>query len=188
MEVPSKFCEFVQCLCVKLFQNENRSQNRLSIQSAEKNHCARCKHLNLFEELEMPLTDFIVRTYSRTTLDRFINSSGFIKGPGWVQYEHTKNRAEVMRIRDFYIDWHKDIAITGIVFIINMWLECSIIRATKHGRIFKEARQKFLMLYHPVKVRHWLCRHVRFAETGLLNDYLFVLRESKSNKSVDYSS
>ena len=65
------------------------------------------EHLNLFGGYDIPSSDSPIWVWSHNSLYRFMKSNGFLYGEKISHYEYTKNRADVVRMDDNYLDWTK---------------------------------------------------------------------------------
>ena len=60
---------------------------------------------NFFTSNEIPDQDEYIWKWSRSTLYNFMKSVGFVYEDKLSHYEHTKSRADVVAMRDNYLEW-----------------------------------------------------------------------------------
>ncbi len=62
------------------------------------------QHLNLFDESELYEDDALIWGWGRTTLYRFMKDNGFVYGNRITHYENTRLRANIVTMRDNYLE------------------------------------------------------------------------------------
>ena len=62
-------------------------------------------HLNLFEGDGITASESNVWIWSRSTLYRFMKRIGFVYEDRVTNYEHTRNREDIIKMRDYYLEW-----------------------------------------------------------------------------------
>ena len=63
------------------------------------------EHLNLFEGTQSPNSDSDVWVWGRTSLHNFVKTIGFVYGEKITLYEYTRNKIDVISMRDDSLDW-----------------------------------------------------------------------------------
>lgn len=63
------------------------------------------EHLNLFEGDVVPDSDAAIWPWSRSSLYRFMTRIGFIYEEQVSHYERSKTRADIVAMRDDYLEW-----------------------------------------------------------------------------------
>lgn len=144
--------------------------------------------LNLFEE-NVPEEDEQVWIWGRTTLYRFMLRSGFAYENKVSHYEYTKNREDVVSMRDNYLEWIQKYRDNGysIFYQDETWVFKNM--TCKKAWIDTTATSDETTLKVPSgSGERSVLSHVISDETGLLSNCMLLYRGSKSNKSSDYHS
>ncbi len=145
------------------------------------------EYLSLFGGDNIPSIDSPIWVWSRTSLFRFTKSNEFLYGEKVSHYEYTKNRADVISMRDNYLDWVKSYRENGyrIYYQDETWVFTNL----SYSKISKDIASSSTENTYNVPAgkgdRSIVC-HIGSAETRLLEDCLLLFRGSKSNKSSDY--
>ena len=145
------------------------------------------EHLNLFHGNEMPNPDSKIWIWGRSTLHRFMKSIGFIYGEKISHYEYTKNRADVISMRDNYLDWISKYREEG--YRIYYQDETWVFKNMSCNKVWRDIAPGVIEESYKVPAGRGdrpIVYHVGCADTGLLDNYLLLFRGSKSNKSSDY--
>ena len=135
----------------------------------------------------MPSDDSLVWPWSRTTLYRFMKSTGFVYGDRLSHYEHTKRRADIVSMRDNYLDWIAKYRTEGyrIYYQDETWVFKNMTCSKVWRNILDTTTDETFKVPSGKGDRN-IVSHIGSAETGLLPNCLLLFRGSKSNKSADY--
>lgn len=144
--------------------------------------------LNLFEETVPPFESSIW-TWSRATLHRFMQRSGFVYEDRVTHYEVSKSRADVISMRDNYLEWIEQYREEeyDILFQDETWVFKNLCcrKAWKDTR--SESTSGVLKVPSGTGERSILS-HVLSETDGLLHECMLLYRGSKANKDADYHS
>ena len=146
-------------------------------------------HLNLFDQERMPDDTTVLWPWGRTTLFRFMKSIGFVYGDKISHYEYTKSRADVITMRDSYLDWIRHYRESG--YRVYYQDESWVFKNISCSKVWKDVRDYSTADVYKVpsgKGERSIISHIGCAETGLLDNCLLLFRGSKSNKAADYRS
>ena len=105
-QIPDNFCSVIRQVVRDICLERERvpTLDRILEKLREKT-VQDFEHLNLFHDGDIPSSESPIWIWSRTSLYRFMKSTGFIYGDRVSHYEYIKNRADVISIRDNYLDW-----------------------------------------------------------------------------------
>ena len=114
---------------------------------------------------------------------------GFVYEERVTHYEHTRNREDIIKMRDDYLDWIRKYREEGrrVYYQDETWVFKSMSCAKFWKDIVGLSTNSCFMVPSGRRERSILS-HVGCAETGLLDECMLLFRGSKSNKSADYHS
>ena len=139
------------------------------------------EHLSLFTGADIHTPDSKVWVWSRSTLYRFMRSIGFIYGDRMSHYEHTKEREDIVKMRDDYLDWIEQYCKES--YIIYYKEETWIFKNMTCAKVWKDIFGDATTDTYQIPIRKGessiLC-HIGCTETGLLDQSLLLFRGSKS--------
>ena len=146
--------------------------------------------LNIFDEsMPLPPTDSLVWTWSRSTLYEFMKASGFIFGDRVSYYEVTKQREDVVSMRDNYLEWIKNYRDKNyeIYYQDETWVFKNMTSKKVWNDTAGDSTKGILKATSGSGERSILS-HVISETSGLLEGCMLLYRGSKSNQSADYHS
>ena len=116
-----------------------------------------------------------------------MKSNGFIYGDKISHYEYTKNWADVIIMRNNYLDWISQYREEG--YRIYYQEETWVFRNMTRNKIWRDIVPGVINEGYTVPAgrgeRSIVC-HVGCSDTSLLDNCLLLFQGSKSNKSSDY--
>ena len=127
----------------------------------------------------------MIWNYSRASLHRFMRKNDFVFGPPKSHYEYTRERAEIITMREKYLFWIHKYRNEGyhIFYQDETWLNKNM----SPNRIWTYANNDVTDYKVPSgKGERSIICHLGSAETGLLDGCLLMFRGSKSSQSSDY--
>ena len=146
-------------------------------------------HHNLFDDQVVPAEEETIWPWGRTTLYRYMKSIGFIYDDRISYYEHTKQRPDIVTMRDNYLEWIQKYRDEGynIYYQDETWVFKNMTTSKVWKDVIKKTTDDLITVPSGRGERSILC-HVASAQTGLLDGCMLLYRGSKSNKSADYHS
>ena len=108
----------------------------------------------------------------------------------WItHYEHAKNREDIIKMRDNYLDWIAKYRKEGrrIYYRDETWVFKNMTRAKVWKNIVGESTAGTFTVPSGRSERSILS-HIGYAETELLDECLLLFKGSRSNKNPDYHS
>ena len=146
-------------------------------------------HLNLFEGDEFPAGESNIWIWSRSTLYRFMKRIGFVYEDRVTHYEHTRNREDIIKMRDDYLDWIRKYREEGrrVYYQDETW----VFKNMSCPKVWKDIvglSTDGCFMVPSGKGERSILSHIGCAETGLLDGCMLLFRGSKSNKNADYHS
>ena len=144
--------------------------------------------LNIFDDnIQPPSMDALVWTWGRTTLYRFMQASGFVFGDKISYYEVSKQREDVVSMRDNYLEWIMNYRNNGyeIFYQDETWVFKNMTSKKVWNDTTGDSTKGILKATSGSGERSILS-HVISESCGLLDGCMLLYRDSKSNKSADY--
>ena len=147
------------------------------------------ENLNLFNGADIPITESPVWIWSRSTLYRFMKSIGFVYEDRISHYQHTRDREDIVKMRDDYLEWIEYYREQGYrIFFQDETLVFKNMTCSKVCQdILGEGTKDTFSVPSGKGMRSILC-HIGSPETGSLENCMFLFKGSKSNKQADYRS
>ena len=114
---------------------------------------------------------------------------GFVYEDRATHYEHTRNRVDIIKMRDNYLDWIRKYREERcrVYYQDETW----VLKNMSYTKVCKDIvglpTDGCCMVPSGIEERSILS-HIGCAKTGLLDECMQLFRESKSNKSADYHS
>ena len=130
-------------------------------------------------------TNTLQWTYCRTTLYRFMKSNGFVFTKTPNHYEYTREREDIICMRDNYLFWVDKYRKEGynIYYQDETWMNKNM----APNKIWKYGEDGTVHYQVPSgKGERCIISHVGSATTGLLSGCLLLMRGQKGNKDKDY--
>ncbi len=187
-QIPQNFCSVIRQVGRDIYlEREHVPTLDIILERLNLKTAADFEYLNLFGGDNIPSSDSPIWVWSRTSLFRFMKSNGFLYGDKVSHYKYTKNRADVISMRDNHLDWVKSYRENG--YRIYYQDETWVFRNMSYSKIWKDIASSSTGNTYNVpagKGDRSIFRHIGSAETVLLEVWLLLFRGSKSNKSSDY--
>ena len=146
-------------------------------------------HLNLFEGDEIPDSESNILVWSRFTLYRFVKRIGFVYEDRVTYYEHTRNRKDIIKMRDDYLDCirkHREEE-RRVQYQEETW----VFKNMSCAKVWKDIvgiSTDACFIVPSGRGERSILPHIGCAETGLLNECMLLFGGSKSNKTADCHS
>ena len=187
-EVPKNYCSvirqivrdvFLEKIQVPTIDTVFEKISQLKVEDVE--------HHNLFTSNEILEQDAHIWKWSRTTLYNFMKSIGFVYEDKLSHYEHTKNRTDVVSMRDNYLEWIAQYRAEG--YRVYYQDETWVFKNMTCTKVWKDCMGNSTDGVYNVpsgKGERSIISHIGCAETLLLDNCLLLFRDSKSNKDANY--
>lgn len=144
--------------------------------------------VNIFEN-ETPPPDSKVWTWSRATLHRFLQASGFVFDDKITHYEYTKQREDVVSMRDNYLEWISSYREKG--YEVYYQDETWVFKNMTSEKVWHDTQgdsTKEMSRTPSGSGERSILTHVISENNGLLDGCMLMYRGSKAKQSEDYHS
>ena len=143
----------------------------------------------LFDGPDIPIPESPVWIWSRSTLYRFMKSIGFAYEDKLSHYQHTRDREDIVKMRDEYLEWlnYYREQRYRIFYQDETWVFKNMTSPKVWKDIVGHATDGTFVDPSGKGERSILC-HIGSPHIGLLDNCILLFRGSKSNKKADYHS
>lgn len=186
--VPEKYSSLVRFAVRELILEKSKALTIDSVLEKLKSiQIADVQHLNLLEDEDIPDSSEVLWKWSRATLHRFMIRIGFIHDERVTHYEHTRTRADIVSMRDNYLEWIQKYRSMG--YSVYYQDETWVFKNMKSKKVWTDKTGNALVNQPKAPSgsgERSILAHVCSEETGLLENCMLLFRGKNSKNSDDY--